>query len=288
MAGATGQPFWVVAGHVWLAHERVRNGPIDEATEALEAAVAQMRAIGLSLGRVYHLATLARCHARVAHMAQAEKILAEAEDGIRAGRDLLYGPEVLRLKAEIMSLGRQTAGVADADREILDCLDAADAAARRMGARAWSALIAGSRARRSGAPWPRDGASAARRGRDCAPPAAGCRAPCVCLGAQGARARFLTYDSPGGRRAVEPSCKQVDAPICTTATLPRLPGQEKAPELGGRCGPMQPVKCHPCTDLLKPKPSLAPARAPDGPAPTVHGRRVGSFSTGMLGRDQSR
>lgn len=141
-AAEYGQPFWVISGHVWLAHETVRNGSDEEGVTALEAAIGQMRAIGVVLGRVYHLATLARGYALVGRADEAEATITEALHGIGKGRDLLYAPEVMRLRGEVTLLNDPEA--TEAARAQLD-------EARRLAAekdhRAWLALIAGSEAR---------------------------------------------------------------------------------------------------------------------------------------------
>lgn len=142
LAAELGQPFWVVAGQVWLAYEAVRNGDLLTATAGLEAATDQTRAIGLHMGQAHHMATLARCFALTGRPQDAQDAIAEALDENERGRDMIYAPEVLRLHAEVTILN---------DPEALEpanaLLDRAQSEAERAGSRAWSALIAASRAR---------------------------------------------------------------------------------------------------------------------------------------------
>ncbi|WP_299561497.1 adenylate/guanylate cyclase domain-containing protein [uncultured Sulfitobacter sp.] len=141
-AAEIGQPFWIVAGQIWLAHEAVRNADPESGTAALEAATDQTRAIGLHMGQAYHMATLARCFAQTGRPQDAQDAINEALSENQVGRDLIYAPEVLRLQAEVTILTDPEArGPANA------LLDRAQARAERTGSRAWAALIAASRAR---------------------------------------------------------------------------------------------------------------------------------------------
>lgn len=141
-AAEIGQPFWVIAGQVWLAHEAVRNGDLSSATAALESATDQTRAIGLHLGRAYHMATLARCFALAGRSQDARDAITEALSENEVGRDMIYSPEILRLNAEVIILNDP-----EATKQADVVLDAAQVGAHHAGSRAWSALIAASRAR---------------------------------------------------------------------------------------------------------------------------------------------
>ncbi|RYH12244.1 AAA family ATPase [Tropicimonas sp. IMCC6043] len=137
-----GQPFWIAAGAVWLAHERMRNESPTAALADFEAAIAQMDAIGLRLGGAYHRACLARCRADAGDFGSAQQAMGRAMQALEQGGDLLYAPEVHRLRAEIALLQDPAAtALAEAD------LAQADTLAVEAGTRAWSALIAASRAR---------------------------------------------------------------------------------------------------------------------------------------------
>ncbi len=142
LAAELGQPFWVIAGQIWLALEATRNSDISVATAALEAATDQTRAIGLHMGQSYHMATLARCFAMTGRPEDAREAIEEALSENAAGRDLVYAPEILRLHAEVTILSDPLAvGPASA------LLDRAQSEAERAGSHAWSALIIASRAR---------------------------------------------------------------------------------------------------------------------------------------------
>ncbi|MGR3760940.1 adenylate/guanylate cyclase domain-containing protein [Roseobacteraceae bacterium NS-SX3] len=141
-AAEIGQPFWVVAGTIWLAHEAVRSKGPAEALQAMSAAVAQMHAIGLQLGGAYHEAMLGYCLACTGDHAAARERIGAAQAAIAAGRDLLYAAEVHRLDAETLLLRGPGDFETAAER-----LDTAAEVAADQGARAWSALTAASRAR---------------------------------------------------------------------------------------------------------------------------------------------
>jgi class 3 adenylate cyclase len=139
-----GQPFWVTAGHVWLAHEAVRSrGPV-EALEEMRAAVEMMEVIGLQLGRAYHDAMLAYCSACSGARKEARAMISRAKNAIAAGRDQLYAPEVLRLSAEtLLACDPDQAQAAQTE------LNEAAARAEAQGSYAWAALTAASQARLS-------------------------------------------------------------------------------------------------------------------------------------------
>ncbi|PRY26120.1 AAA ATPase-like protein [Aliiruegeria haliotis] len=142
LAGELGQPFWVIAGNLWLAQDKLRNSGPQAALADFEAAIAGMDGIGLRLGRAYHLASLAYCRARNGKPAGAEEAISDSLSMLDQGADLIYSAEVHRLSAEISLLADP--GNLDGATE---CLDRADAIAREQGALGWSALIAGTRAR---------------------------------------------------------------------------------------------------------------------------------------------
>ncbi|MFW8593573.1 hypothetical protein [Cribrihabitans neustonicus] len=144
LAAKIGQPFWVTAGQIWMAHEAVRSKGAAAALPEMEAALQTMHAIGLKLGGAYHEAMLAYCYACAGRPGPARSSIGTALAALEAGRDLIYAPEVHRLAAEI-SLSDGGAGPEEAEAALAH---AAQLAAR-AGTRAWAALIAASQARLS-------------------------------------------------------------------------------------------------------------------------------------------
>ncbi|TMM51769.1 AAA family ATPase [Sulfitobacter sabulilitoris] len=142
LAAEMGQPFWIVAGGIWMAHERFRTAGAEAAIDDLEAAAAQMHGIGLELGRAYHEVVLAQARAEVGRHDDAADALALARATIDAGRDRIYAPEVMRIGAEIRLLRDP-----DATEAVAAELAQAASMAAEIGAGAWSALIAASQAR---------------------------------------------------------------------------------------------------------------------------------------------
>ncbi len=137
-----GQPFWVTAGQVWLAHEAVRSrGPV-AALEEMRTAIRMMEAIGLKLGTAYHDAVFGYCCACAGEAEEARAMIGRAKQAIAEGRDLIYAPEVLRLSAEC-----RFALDPSAQFEVQSELDKAAKLAEASGSLAWSVLIAASQAR---------------------------------------------------------------------------------------------------------------------------------------------
>ena len=137
-----GQPFWVIGGMGWLAREKIQSGDITAGIAELEVVLAQMNGIGLALARVSHEAHLAQCYALTGRKAEARALIDTAVAAIAAGRDAMYAAEVLRRQAEVELLLDP-----DATDLALSILAQADAIATAQDARAWSAMIAGTRAR---------------------------------------------------------------------------------------------------------------------------------------------
>lgn len=161
-----GQPFWIVSGQVWLAHERYhREGPA-AAADDLAQAVAGLDSLGIHIGMGFHRARLARALAAAGADAPARAAMDAASAAVEAGRYPVYAAEVLRQRAEVALL-------LDADEETASgCLGRATAMAAQQGFRAWSALVAGSAAR-----------FALRRGGDAAATAADLEARLAALAA---------------------------------------------------------------------------------------------------------
>ncbi|EYD74895.1 hypothetical protein Rumeso_03536 [Rubellimicrobium mesophilum DSM 19309] len=142
LASELGQPFWMMAGNLWLTAARAQmEGPVATLADQ-EAAVGLAEAMGLRLTISFHEALLARSHATVGRHEDAETLVGRALAAIAEGQDRVYEPEVLRQKAEIGLLARPD----DLEAAHATLTRAADLA-RGSGARAWSALIAGSQAR---------------------------------------------------------------------------------------------------------------------------------------------
>ena len=137
-----GQPFWVIGGMGWLAREKIQSGDLAAGIAELEVVLAQMNGIGLALARVSHEAHLAQCYALTGRKAEARALIDTAVAAIAAGRDAMYAAEVLRRQAEVELLLDP-----DATDLALSILAQADAIATAQDARAWSAMIAGTRAR---------------------------------------------------------------------------------------------------------------------------------------------
>ena len=150
-AAEIGQPFWVTAGRVWLAHEAVRSRGPAEALPDMQEAVGGMQAIGLKLGSAYHEAMLAYCSACAGGHAPVPGLIASATGALTAGRDLMYAAEVHRLIAEALLQDPQ------ADRTAAQAhLTKAATLAAQQGSRAWAALTAASQARLTRAATDRD------------------------------------------------------------------------------------------------------------------------------------
>ncbi|HEU0220943.1 MAG TPA: AAA family ATPase, partial [Paracoccaceae bacterium] len=142
LAAELGQPFWILAGALWLAAERGRREGWVAALPDLEAAVGRCHATGLRLGASYHEALLAFGYADAGRISEAEAMIGRAASALAEGRDAMYAAEVRRIGAEILILARPGA-VAEAEA----ALAGAAALAAAQDARAWSAHIAASQAR---------------------------------------------------------------------------------------------------------------------------------------------
>jgi len=141
LAAELGQPFWMMAGQLWLTAARVQQEGAAAYTDQ-EGAVHLAHATGLRLTLSFHEALLARSQAEQGRHEEAQATIARALAAIAAGQDRVFEPEVLRQKAEILLLARPNDP--ESARAILV---RAASLARASGARAWSALIAASQAR---------------------------------------------------------------------------------------------------------------------------------------------
>ncbi|HVG47756.1 MAG TPA: hypothetical protein VM899_06420, partial [Rubellimicrobium sp.] len=141
LAAELGQPFWMMAGQLWLTAARVRlEGAAAFASQ--EAAVQLAQVTGLRLTLSFHEALLARSQAEQGRHEEAQTLIGRALAAIAAGQDRVFEAEVLRQKAEILLLARP-----DDVEPARAILTRAASLARAAGARAWSALIAASQAR---------------------------------------------------------------------------------------------------------------------------------------------
>lgn len=141
-AREAGQPFWLYAGNNWMAIERsVREGPL-AALSDLETAVFTSHAVGIGITVALLEARLALSYAVAGRADEARAMMGRPFARFARGQDLLFRPEALRLRAEmVLVLDPDHTAAALAD------LDEADRVADEQGAPVWSALIAASRAR---------------------------------------------------------------------------------------------------------------------------------------------
>jgi class 3 adenylate cyclase len=137
-----GQPFWHAGGLLWLARARTLQEGAQSGIEDLQTAVFTWRAVGIGISLVLHEGLLALSYATVGRADEARAMMDHAFARFERGQDLLYRPEVLRLRAE-MTLVLDPDNTAAA----MDDLDAADHIAGEQGAPVWSALVAATRAR---------------------------------------------------------------------------------------------------------------------------------------------
>jgi hypothetical protein len=141
-AAEIGQPFWVLAGRLWLALDAGwRQDPV-AAIAPLRAEVERQADMGQTIALGYAMARLGEICARAGLMDEARRRIAAAEAEVAHGRCGLHAPEVLRLKAEVLLRGSPAEAAA-----ALPVLEAADALAAEAGLVAWRWLIAASRAR---------------------------------------------------------------------------------------------------------------------------------------------
>ena len=142
MATELGQPFWMMAGNLWLTAARAQLEGSASTLADQAAAVGLAQATGLRLTITFHEALLARSYAEAGRHEEARTLIEGALSAIASGQDRVFEPEVLRQKAEVGLLARP-----DDLGAACETLDRAAKLARASSARAWSALIAGSQAR---------------------------------------------------------------------------------------------------------------------------------------------